>query len=285
MDASIPMPDGRQLAYREYGDPAGFPVLHCHGGLVCGLDVAPAATAARALGLRLIAPDRPGIGASSPQLGRDLAAFARDAGALADGLGLAEIGVLGWSMGGQYALALAHGLAGRVSRTAVVAGCLPLTDPANLARLNAMDRRFTEMARHHPHEAEAAFHALGETARRSPAAYNELSARGLAAADADQIHALPAPGLAGMAAPALASAAGQVEEYRAWALDWGFSLAAVPGPVDVWQGDADTLVPPEWAATLASGLPNASLHLVPGAGHFVAYGRWEEVLGGFGGGR
>jgi hypothetical protein len=51
---SVPLADGRVLAYREFGDPEGSPVVNCHGGLVCGLDVAPFDAAARAGGLRLI---------------------------------------------------------------------------------------------------------------------------------------------------------------------------------------------------------------------------------------
>ena len=44
MTASVTLPDGRELAYEEYGDPVGFPVLSFHGGLSSRLDAAPAAT-------------------------------------------------------------------------------------------------------------------------------------------------------------------------------------------------------------------------------------------------
>lgn len=44
---TIDIGDGRALAYREYGDPRGHPVVNCHGGLLCGLDVAPFDAAAR----------------------------------------------------------------------------------------------------------------------------------------------------------------------------------------------------------------------------------------------
>jgi pimeloyl-ACP methyl ester carboxylesterase len=64
--------DGRTLAYRDWGDPEGFAVVSCHGGLSSGLDAAAAADAARDAGVRLIAPDRPGIGASTRQPGRKL---------------------------------------------------------------------------------------------------------------------------------------------------------------------------------------------------------------------
>ncbi len=54
--------DGRDIGYAQYGDPDGFPVVNAHGGLACRLDVKAAAVIADAAGIRLISPDRPGIG-------------------------------------------------------------------------------------------------------------------------------------------------------------------------------------------------------------------------------
>jgi pimeloyl-ACP methyl ester carboxylesterase len=67
--------------------------------------------------------------------------------ALLDSLGTGRAAVLGWSMGGQYALACAALLPGRLSRTSVIAACLPLDDDATFGALNAMDRRFTRLER------------------------------------------------------------------------------------------------------------------------------------------
>jgi pimeloyl-ACP methyl ester carboxylesterase len=274
----VTLAGGRRLGYREFGDPAGYPVIGCHGGLVCGLDLSPADSPARALALRLIAPDRPGIDLSDPQPARDLLGWAGDVRELADQLGLKRFGVLGWSMGGQYALACARALAGRVTGASIIAGCLPLNGSATYARLNPMDRRFSELADRHPHEAKATFQAMGELAHHAPHAYNAMSARGLCQADAQAVHDLPDPGLAGMAAPALLSGDGMVEEYRAWLRPWGFELADVAVPTAIWHGDDDTLVPPEWARAMAGQIPGAVLHHVPGAGHMLAWGRYEEIL-------
>jgi hypothetical protein len=41
MTFSVSLPDGRELAYEEYGDPDGDPVLSFHGGLSSRLDAAP----------------------------------------------------------------------------------------------------------------------------------------------------------------------------------------------------------------------------------------------------
>jgi hypothetical protein len=58
-DATIMLADGRILAYCEWGDPTGLPVLLMHGApgsrLLC-----PDEDATAAAGVRLLTVDRPG---------------------------------------------------------------------------------------------------------------------------------------------------------------------------------------------------------------------------------
>ncbi len=56
--------DGRVVAWSEFGDPVGAPVLWCHGGLSSRLDVALVDSTLLELGARVVSPDRPGIGSS-----------------------------------------------------------------------------------------------------------------------------------------------------------------------------------------------------------------------------
>jgi pimeloyl-ACP methyl ester carboxylesterase len=181
-------------------------------------------------------------------------------------------------MGGQYALACAYFLSERITGTVVIAGCLPLDDPKNFSELNHMDQRLTQMAQTHPHNASLAFKALGEIAQHTPSLWTAISARGLSRSDVEMVHSLPGPGLAAMAAPALKSPDGMVEEYRAWALPWGFTPDQIRGSVFLWQGDADTLVPHAWAQEFAKSIPDARLRLLPGEGHFLAYKHYQEIL-------
>ena len=58
--------DGRLLGFAEYGEPGGSPVLAFHGIPGSRLTFAFADGAARRLRLRVISPERPGIGLSSP---------------------------------------------------------------------------------------------------------------------------------------------------------------------------------------------------------------------------
>ena len=79
-------------------------------------------------------------------------------------------------------------------------------------------------------------------------------------------------------AEALRTSAGMVTEYDVWARPWGFALEDIRVDVDIWQGERDTLVPPSWADILATGIPKATRHTVPDAGHFLANDHYAEIL-------
>ena len=84
-DASVRMPDGRRLAYTEWGLPEGKPVMYFHGTPGCRM-WCPDEDATSAAKVRLIMPDRPGIGRSDPLEPRTLADWPKDVVALADAL-------------------------------------------------------------------------------------------------------------------------------------------------------------------------------------------------------
>lgn len=139
-DHGIRLRDGRSLSYAQYGDPAGFPILSAHGGLACRLDVGSAASVAAQSGVRLIAPDRPGVGGSDPRPGRTILDWVSDVGELLDLLAIDRFAAMGWSLGGQYAAALGYAWSPRVTRVAIIAGALPLTEPGVFHELPTIDR-------------------------------------------------------------------------------------------------------------------------------------------------
>ena len=71
---------------------------------------------------------------------------------------------------------------------------------------------------------------------------------------------------------------GVVHEYRLNATRWGFPFEEVDFPIQLWQGDADTIVPPHHAEYLARRLANATLTVLPGVGHLHTPARWREFL-------
>src|SRR5437660_11142513 len=57
--------NGQRVAFSEYGDPNGEPVIFCHGWPSSRLMAQFTHDAARELGVRISSPDGPGIAASS----------------------------------------------------------------------------------------------------------------------------------------------------------------------------------------------------------------------------
>src|ERR1700733_4828378 len=102
---TIPLNDGRLLEYASYGDAGGLPALFFHGFIGSHHQAAFAHEAARRHGLRLIAPNRPGVGRSTLKERRCLEECVPDVAQLADALGLDRFAVVGVSGGAPYALA------------------------------------------------------------------------------------------------------------------------------------------------------------------------------------
>lgn len=263
----VTLPDGRRLAYAEYGDPAGRPVLHCHGGLSSRLDGCLLDAGARVRGVRIISPDRPGVGRSDPRPGRMLAEWPRDAAALLDALAIERCAVTGWSLGGQYALATCAALGPRITRAALLGSAVPFDLAGSTAGLSRTDRALLALSARAPALARA---GLAGGVRAAPARMLQHSIeRTLGPADISALRALPDPLAAArfVGESVRGGTEGVVCEYRLWRAPWGFALADVATEIDVWQGDADTFVPAAYPALLTDALPHATGHDAPGEGH------------------
>src|ERR687889_429817 len=125
-EGSIRLPDGRAMAYAEYGDPAGRVVLGCHGS--------PSSRLGRHVedpedyrrwGVRFVVPDRPGFGRSDPQPGRRVVDWPDDVARLLDSLDVGEFSVLSLSGGAAYALACPAAFGPRVQAVGVLGGAPP----------------------------------------------------------------------------------------------------------------------------------------------------------------
>ena len=280
---TITLDDGRQVAYRVFGDPLGFVVISCHGGLMSGLDAAISDADARARGIALVSPDRPGIGGTSRRPGHRMCDWVRDdLTALlqhleAQGARVDRFGVTGWSEGGQYALAVGHAFPERVTRVVVVAGALPLDDPATFARLNRTDATMARLSHRAPLVARALFAGSRILSRRFPRFVARVSGWTLDASDAAVLMRESA-WFAGAIADGMADARGGVEEYHAFVGPWGFRPEDVRVPVVVHQGGADRLIPAAWGEALVGRLPDARLRAYPGEGHFIVVSRRAELL-------
>lgn len=275
---------GRRLAWSAYGDPDGAPVVWHHGGLSCRLDAARAHEAALEAGVRLIAPDRPGIGWSDRDPGRTVASWGDDVAALVDQLGIDRFATVGWSAGGPHALGTAAALGARVSRVATCGGMAPLRDRADTKQLGlAVDRLLVPLSHRWPWAARRVVSLAN--GRRGPEKAKAQTLKLLGPTDRAALADLPAEQVVlwedGGIATFAHGYAGTVDDYRAFgSADWGFALDDVTAPVDCWQGADDDLVPRAHAERLAGSLPDGTLRVVPGSGHFLPSqpGPMDEVL-------
>lgn len=93
----VKLQDGRTLGYAGYGAPQGAPVIYSHGFPGSRLDylLADAGDAATETNARIIAVDRPGMGLSAFNRGRQLLDWPDDVTELADALQIDRFTVLG----------------------------------------------------------------------------------------------------------------------------------------------------------------------------------------------
>lgn len=269
------LPDGRSLSYCLFGPADGAPVVFFYGTpgtMYLAPDRLPLLDE---LGVRLLVMDRPGYGASTRQPGRSVAAVTSDLAVLADQLGWGRFAVWGGSGGAPHALACAAHLGDRVARCASVVGPAPFGGDGLdwLAGMSALNvEEFTQAQ-----SGEVAYRPMAERlAREAVAAVR--NGRPAVADDYD----LPESDRAQLAARAGSAGAlfraeaaytggvdGCVDDMLAFTRPWQFSVADVRGPVSIWYGPTDVLVPRAHADWLLAHIPGAEPHELSG-GHLLA---------------
>jgi pimeloyl-ACP methyl ester carboxylesterase len=267
MTGSVTLPDGRELAYEEYGDPAGDPVLSFHGGLSSRLDAAPAHRAALDLGVRLLSPDRPGIGLSTFQPGRRLLDWPADVAALTDALGIDRFAVMGWSCGGPYAAVCGARMSDRITAVGLLSSAVPLELVGTTKGLARDDRLLLFLVRWAPRLAAALLRiTIGEATEKR--LYREIR-RSFPAVDRAALEERGSivDAVAFVKESMRQGAQGCLQDYRVFGSPWGFDLSEVTVPVQIWEGEEDNTGPPEYRELLLRHLPRAQLSLVPGEGH------------------
>ena len=265
-EGEVTLADGRTLAFVQWGRRGGPVVALCHPATRV---VQPGWDAAEDAGVRIVFPDRPGLGRSAFRAGRSVLDWPGDVAELMSHLEVERFSVVGVSAATPYALACGLVLTEQVNAVGVIAGIVPWdgTHRTGLAAL-AID------------DPEAALAEIRE--RAESAGGTRGSAGGVDRPEPDgSLYARPE-------VQAALNAAGK-ETYRQGvdgpAYDtllslrpWGFGLGDLPTPCRWWHGGADAVVPAEVVEQATAGFPQYFLRVVPGVGHGICMTHVEPFL-------
>jgi pimeloyl-ACP methyl ester carboxylesterase len=273
---------GRTVALAEHGDPDGAPVFLFHGTPDSRLGKDFTDAPARERGLRVLCPDRGGIGGSDPAPGRTIPGYADEILALADVLVIDRFATIGYSAGGPFALACAAGCGTRITGTALMAGAGPIDDrPGATEGLARSDLDMLDLIATNPRRLAMSLRLQKWATQLVPSVATSQLSGELTPPDKDFLARRDAKEEMSFFIESLRQGpAGVMEEYRLWANAWGLDWAAVTTPVEIFQGDADSMVPMHHAEDIASRLPAGigRLHRLPGVGHLSIQDHVGEVL-------
>lgn len=277
----LELPTGR-IAYVEYGAHDGEPVFYFHGWPSSRTQAAPAHEAARELGMRIISPDRPGVGQSTFVPNRRLLDWPPLLEQIADRLEIEQFRILAVSGGGPYALATAWAMPQRVQAMSVVCGAPPLADAPDDAGLVIIYRWLLWIHRTQPALVRRMFWLARPFARIPlPAWSRPLLLKCLTAPDAAALrdNALFDLCHSNFRGSWEGSAEGVITDAEIYAAPWGFPVEEVRAPVCIWHGKQDRNFSWQLSQALAARISRCRTRFIDDEGHFsLPLRRVREIL-------
>ena len=250
---AIDAANGTTYAYRRFGRKGAIPVVflqHFRGNLD---NWDPALVDDIAAGREVILVDNSGVGLSTGSTPHSVKGLARDVLAFIDALGLTEIDLFGFSLGGFVAQEIVL-LRPRLVRRLILAG----TGPEGGRGFHAWSEEITSHAYKDVPGAEDVFYLFFAPTETSQARAKEFAGRIFTRErDRDQ-------------KPTLAVRDAQAEAITDWGIPDTTKLARLAGitqPTLVANGSNDILVPTVNSYLLAGHIPNAQLIIYPDANH------------------
>jgi pimeloyl-ACP methyl ester carboxylesterase/DNA-binding CsgD family transcriptional regulator len=274
------LPDGRWMAWSDSGDPQGWPVLLCHAFLHGQHDRHPDDSILLKLGIRLLIPDRPGCGDSDAASGVGIAQWPQDVACMLEHLGIDRFGVVSWSMGAPYALAVAQQFGCRVQALGLASPASPIQCTQDLQYYSGIDRMVLLVALHTPRLLPVLMETMVKGVQRDVYAFLE-----------DIIATVPPSEKALFESPlyrhrraavllktAKRGAALIANDSLLAVHDWKVQAPPAGIPCKMWHGDADPEVHWHGAQALAQALGAVALTIVPRAGHHLMLCHWRIIL-------
>jgi pimeloyl-ACP methyl ester carboxylesterase len=269
----VQLDKGGIVAFQEYGDPGGVPVIFCHGWPSSRTMAQLADEAARALGIRIISPDRPGISGSSLHFDRRLSDWPSLVEQLADNLQIGEFRILAISGGAPYAYATAVAIPERVRAIAVVGGVIPFAELKDFKGLLPLYRYMLAFYRKRPEILRQLFRlarpflSFRAPIRLRPVILKILLLRRCDAASLRDDAAFEAI-FESQRRAWRGSVEGVLTDARIYAEPWGFALEDVRVPVRLWHGIEDRAFAVRLAEEIANRFPNCNARFIQNEGHY-----------------
>jgi pimeloyl-ACP methyl ester carboxylesterase len=242
--------DGADFAYRTIGDAGGPPIVFLHHFTGVLDDWDPAVIDGLAQQRRVIIFDNRGVGRSTGKTPDSVEAMANDAIAFIGALGLTQVDLVGFSLGGFIAQVIAQDRPDLVRRL-ILAGTAPAGGGRKSDFAAVLRDAFQNAAAQKKHPKHFLFFSPTKTSQAAADAFlQRLQAR---KNDRD---------------PVASEATTQAQ--TAAIVQWGKSDGAkkpISQPVLVANGDNDVMVPTINSVALFQALPNAELSIFPDAGH------------------
>ena len=253
---------GIRFAYRRLGPATGTPplvLLQHFSGNIDGWD--PAVVNALAADRPVIAFDNAGVGRSTGQTPDNVATMARDAVDFIDLLGLLEVDLLGFSLGGCVAqqIAAEHG---QLVRKLILVGTAPKGGEEHLLAVLQQALSQTDA----PDPRLPLFFTNSSASRSSGLAFLKRTKVRKDDRDTDNGNAVTDP---------------QAKALITWCAtpDPGHAiLRAIRQPVLVVSGSHDTMLPANNAYAMSRELSNAQLVLYPDSGHGALFQHHEMFV-------
>ncbi|MHA2227223.1 MAG: alpha/beta fold hydrolase [Candidatus Hodarchaeales archaeon] len=276
---------GRRLGYSEYGLSSGKPVFSFHGRDGSRLEaVFGKENLASDLGIKLICPDRPGMGLSGYQKNRSILDWPSDVLELASHLDLDKFVVLGGSGGAPYALACVYKIPEHLTGCAVVSGLGPYEiSKKELDRRNKsllfiarylswtfqpllwlMMARKIEDENWWEKNYQKLYQLLPEPDRRmvsDPVVKERMTTKTIEA----YRHGSKGP----------------AHDFKLYARPWGFKLNELSNKIKVkiFHGELDETVPISIARAISEQIPNCETKFYPNEAHLSVFiNNFQEII-------
>jgi len=276
-DGVLGLPDGREMAWRWWGDPGGTPVLRIQGTPSSRVQYNPDGSVIRATGARYLMADRPGYGHSTRKPGRKISDVADDYAALIRAHGLERVPAMGTSGGGPHVLALAARHPDLVSAVTVVVGGTPLVadEIAKLVGVNARGYELAEQGWQPLFEflVEVRERLLGDEGMQGVLSDAPESDRKLMSDPLWQKMSHD-----NLIETLRQGAEGWTDESYAMHGEWDFDPADVKASVTWWHGNDDMNAPLTAARRVVAKLAKVDLHVWHDEGHFASLTHDKEIV-------